>query len=281
MTPQNCIRISAALLAAAGALGLTACKSQQPSPTAPTPVNQHLPMTLTGTVYDTAFRLVPGARVEVVDAVNADESTVTGDNGQFSFPNTLYSPATVTVTKDGFITTTQQAPGLGEHYPPQARVSLTVSLQMTLAPVDLTGSYALTVDASGMCPQLPAALLTRTYGAAIAKTGFPGKFQVTLSGNSLDLTDSTAGLGVAGDAVTFSFDLIDKIGPGQYLQLSGLPTLLAVSPNAHEYDAHFAGGFGYCSGSVDLSNDDPWCVPNAPADPIECQADTHFTLTRQ
>jgi hypothetical protein len=284
MTPRECTRFSAALFAATVALALAACKSNQSNPTGPTPVNQRLPMTLNGTVFDTAFRLVPGARVEVIDAVNTDESTVTGDNGQFSFPNTLYSPATVTATKDGFIATTQQAPLVPHTNPsqPQAQVSIIVSLQMTQAPVDLTGSYAVTFDASGMCPQLPAALLTRTYGAAIAPlTPLPGHFQVTLTGNSLDLTDSGMYMGVAGDAVSFGVSVYDKIGPGQYLAIGGRSVLSAVSPNAHEYDAQFSGYFGYCSGSLSLADDGQWCVHNAPTDLIECQADTRFMLTRQ
>src|SRR5688572_24333462 len=106
----------------------------------PTPDQTGSGPVISGMVWDTAFRQLGAARVEIVDGTHAGLSTVTDDSGRFVLRGLFASPTTVRATKEGYAAGTQvwkcsgascsdPGPVLGFHL-------------NTLAPsIDLAGDY--------------------------------------------------------------------------------------------------------------------------------------------
>src|SRR5438876_453106 len=90
-------------------LGTAACGSHESvvpvttgaSPTAPIPSPKGLFMR--GTVYDTAFRPLAGARVEVVDGPQAGLSTSADTKGEFSLTGAFDDATRFRATKEGHV----------------------------------------------------------------------------------------------------------------------------------------------------------------------------------
>src|SRR6187200_2573592 len=94
------------VVAACGSHGSGAPAATAPTPTAPTPPTPSS-TGIRGSVSDTAFRHLDGARVEVVDGPEAGMSTTADANGSFSFSGTFDDTTRFRATKDGHLAATQ------------------------------------------------------------------------------------------------------------------------------------------------------------------------------
>src|SRR3954466_16380867 len=105
-------------------LSLTACRGSDSAATAPsskvavTAAPQPNPAASTvamrGTVSDSAFRYIPGARIEVLDGAQAGATTVSDTQGQFSFSGTIDDNTRFRASSDGYsssVATLQSACG--------------------------------------------------------------------------------------------------------------------------------------------------------------------------
>src|SRR5438105_90244 len=93
-------------------LAVTACGnhgSGAPAPTATSPTAPSPPTPsrngVTGTVNDTAFRPLGGARVEVVDGPQGGMSTTVDANGAFSLSGTFDDATRFRASMEGHLTT--------------------------------------------------------------------------------------------------------------------------------------------------------------------------------
>ena len=249
-----------------------------PAPVPPAPVS----FTLTGVLNDTAFRPVAQARVEVVDGPQAGAVATSGDFGGFAFVTPFTASLTLRATKDGYDTATQSVTAIsGSSYR-----SVILVLDSPNPPVDLEGSYVVTLSADAACTSLPPIARTRTYLAQAS--GGPHDrttFRVTLSPGAFAADTfyyyNSFVAGVFRDFVRFSlenkdtgYDIIDQVEPGKYVLLSGHADATVTGSTI---DAAFAGRFAYCEGSR----------PNEPlflcsTTPIVCGSENHrLTFTRQ
>src|SRR5437870_10299289 len=81
--------------------------STTPTSTAPGAPTASLNVILRGWVYDTAFRVVAGARVEIVDGSQAGQSTTTNDGGAFEFSGVFVGSLTLRATKERYAAATR------------------------------------------------------------------------------------------------------------------------------------------------------------------------------
>ena len=91
------------------AIASAGCDKANLSPTAPSPAPS-VPVTTTpappasigpqviGTVFDTAFRWLPGVMVEVLSGPQAGTSTITGPTGEFLLSGNFTSPTEIRMT---------------------------------------------------------------------------------------------------------------------------------------------------------------------------------------
>src|SRR6478752_9708762 len=96
--------------------GLVAC-GRSSAPSAPSPVSPTAPQPtpppssgitfMRGTVSDTAFRSLAGARVEVLDGPQAGMSTTTDSDGGFSFNGSFDVATRFRASKEGHVTDTE------------------------------------------------------------------------------------------------------------------------------------------------------------------------------
>jgi len=206
----------------------TTSPSSTPSPQ---PVSQPPPASnaggvVKGSVSDTAFRPLDGARVEVVDGPQAGRSTTADANGNFSLSGTFDDATRFRATKDGHLAATQ----VSRTFPNISGRFLIFSLEVPAPPVNMAGDYTLTFIADSACVGLPDDVRTRTYAATITPshpTNIPTantNFNVALSGASFLPSRDSFPIGVAGDYVTFWFSdptLVEVIAPNTHLELYG------------------------------------------------------------
>ena len=173
------------------AQGLVGCGSTRssPSPSAPSTVAQPIPpvgglMFMKGTVYDTVFRPLAGARVEVVDGPQAGLSTTADTSGEFSLTGVFDDATRVRATKDGHVTAIRTLQPFCATCNPNRWINF--SLEVLAPPVNMAGDYTLTFIADSACTTLPNEVRTRTYAATIplASNAIPANayLDVTVTG---------------------------------------------------------------------------------------------------
>ena len=263
--------------------------NRSPSLLAPSPVVSPVQQqSVAGYVADTAFRSVPGAKVEVLDGPQAGTTIVSDDKGLFSFAGTFTSAVTMRASKDGYIaltkTTQTSAPG--------GRPWVYFQLEVVAPPVNIAGDYTLTFIADSTCTSIPSELRTRSYAATIAPVSNPlarpdTSFMLAAHGSSL-LEDYTSfPIGVAGDYVGISayngegFGLAERIGVDTYLGFYGESrTSLGTSPSS-TISLGFDGAIDYCV----LQSGAGWfdaCTTGQALEHQQCQSKNHrLVLTRR
>ncbi len=206
--------------------------TRSPNPT-PSPTGG---MSIKGIVYDTGFRYLGGARVEVLDGPQAGTWTTSAANGEFSLTGTFDDSTRFRASDDGHVAATATLNPSCATCVPNRWLYFTLDV---LAPAaNIAGDYTLTFTADGACPGLPAGLRTRTYAATIAPeqtSSTPGNnlFKVTIGGVPFVDSYKSFRIGVAGNYLGFP----DNDGP----------TLIeTIAPNTYlSYDA-----FGWSSGNI-------------------------------
>src|SRR5262249_44153102 len=122
-----------------------ACSSSNPvAPHTSSPVQAAPAPTfnLFGYVSDTAFRTLADVRVDVLDGPQAGLSLRSDSGGRFSFSGTFETPATIRLSKEGYVTRTATTQTWSNGHP-----YAIVQLELADPPVNLAGSYTLTVTA--------------------------------------------------------------------------------------------------------------------------------------
>ena len=261
------------------------------TPVSPTPATaQTQPQTpaqpapssvISGFAVDTAFRPLPGARVEIVDGPSAGTSTTADALGRFSLWGTFDATTTFRASKDGYLAATQTwrcsvavCRGLTGANP-----WLGFSLAVPAAPVSIAGDYTLTIAATEACTALPAGVRLRTYAATIAPrvsaySPAGTLFEVLIRDVPLAFEDIyRITLGVAGDHVGFGLYgdhnpfLVERVTSNELLAFSGSAPGVSVGTSpASTIATSFEGLIEYFS----------------PLTPARCEAKNHrFTLTRR
>lgn len=231
-----------------------------PSPVPPPSPPPH--PNLNGYVYDTAFRSVGGATVNLLDGAQAGASTQSDETGRFSFVGTFEDPTTVRVSKEGYTTATGTAKSNNS---PNGTIWASVVLDVLAKPVDITGDYALTIVADSACTEMPDDLRTRTYAASIRLTpdsrNQPGtSLRLTVDGGSFLPDRNSFPIGVAGDRIAFvmysdeDFALVEKIAPGTFLAVQGGAAVSMGEGPVARISTSFSGVIDYCA----LQSDTGW-----------------------
>jgi hypothetical protein len=251
-----------------------------PTATAP-PTNAFF---LNGVVYDTAFRLVPQARVEAVAGPQAGAVTTADDHGEFSFGTRWFTGGlTVSASKDGYATSSQTVI-------PDGRTSQSVTFTLAAAgpSLDLAGTFDLTVTVDAACNGLPANLRTRRYTATFVRERSEWQYVATLTGASFAAPSRIARYdrfqaNVFGDVVRFVFrsddelnGIVEEVDPDTYVGIVGNAELRVAS---FPIEASLSGEYSYCEAPRDGRNPVEFECGSIP---IVCSGSTHrLTLRRQ
>jgi hypothetical protein len=253
------IILGLAVVVLASTLG---CGESRP-PTGPT-LQESLPevLTVTGTVVDTAHRGLSGVRVEVRDGSRAGTAALTGDDGRFQLPGKLPLAFTLTFSKDGFVPETRfyGAPPSGLPQPTGRDVWL--ELPSVIPPINLVGTYTLTVTADAACTSLPGEARTRTYTATVRALTKPTDFAVALSDARFFSVYYEFGIQTAGTFVRFDIyrwvdalepAIVEQIGNTTDLALFGTADMSAGSSGITAATVPFDGTIAYCSRQTPLT----------------------------
>jgi hypothetical protein len=225
----NTTRAGVALIVLVHAL--TGCDDAgQALPTAPTPIARAEALSsqggivMRGTVSDTAFRELPGARVEILNGPHAGASATVDGSGEFSFTGAFDDTTQFRATSEGHLASVRTLQPFCERCNPNWWINFT--LDVPDSPVTVAGTYALTVTA-GRCSMLPSDARSRTFIATVPQEMIPapvpgGVVVVAISGATVLPGWDAIGVGVAGDYLAFWLEtLVEQVAPNRYLAFSG------------------------------------------------------------
>ena len=265
-----CVRLtmnSSRVIAFVAIALLSACGSHPGSPTTPSvppPVPQPAPaptyQVLNGYSYDTAFRPISGATINLVDGTQAGASTISDATGRFSFAGTFQASTTVRVTKEGYTPATATAKSNGGS---TGMVWAFVVLDALARPVDMIGDYTLTIVA--WCTGIPEDVRTRTYAASIrnavdSQTQPGTRLTLAVEGGTFVPDRRGFAVGVSGNDVAFNiyngedFGLVEKVGAGTFLAISGSTNVSIANGGSTKISTSFSGAIDYCA----LQGDTAW-----------------------
>ena len=298
MTADRLIRIACFVVCVAGlAWTSMACDGSPKNPLTPQPTASPTPAPATGVVktlisgyvQDSAFRPLLGVTVEIVDGPQADASTLTDAEGEFSFSGTFTAGTMLRATKDGFEAVAQ--PLDSRNVNGSSAFGMTFTLSSLAARVHLeSGNYDLTFVADGTCDQIPADLRTVSFPATV--TSFPDHPPNTLF--SVNVRETFPGpigfgIGVDGNVLAFLIDgpaIVKAVPPSTYLEITGGSTVTVPTLAPSTVSFPFSGLYDYCVLKSPMPSNRWTTCYILPADLIvthvQCVADNHqLTLTRR
>ena len=246
--------------------GLAGCSAEDraSAPSAPSPVLPPIspppvvgPPGLRGSVSDTAFRPLAGARVEIVDGPRAGESVTADSTGTYALAGPFSATDTIRATKEGYV------PGIrtfsSSAGPFQNQNFIAFSLNVLAAPVNIAGDYTLTLLADGACAQLPEAVRMRTYAAVVTPEPrsiyYPDNtlFNVAVSGAAF-VGPGNFSIGVAGNDLGIWVSdprVVERLGPTTYLAMEGEARATTFAP-VSTISAAFSGAIEYCESTATM-----------------------------
>ena len=242
------------------------------SPTGPGAVNGPPPLPsgpttvmVTGTVRFVTGRLCEGCAVEVMDGASAGTSVLTDARGNYSLSASIASVGsrvTLQASRSGYLPATQATIG--------GFVSFTLE---SSHPLDLAGTYTMTVDAGASCTELPESIRRREYVLTLAGdpdrprsvfvarpvTGSFDAFQMTWRASDKEVT-MIAGSGDGGEIP----GIVERLGLDETVQLAIFSRPTEVT-GAASIQMPVVGSVSYCRGAC-----------------TTCQSQQHrLTMTRQ
>ena len=246
-------RTAAALVVLLLTPGLSGCDGTRTVPTGPTPSPPVVPPspptpldTVRGTVYDTAFRRLAGATVEVLDGPHAGTIATTSPRGEFALSGAFDQATRFRAASSGYVPATMLHPhGYIDYY-----------LVSNTPPIPIAGEYELTFVVDPSCTGIPDSLRTRTYSASIT----PGSFDRIPAGMVFDLMLEGVGaldnpaIGVAGSAVGFRLFndgypfIVERVAPDLYLAITGWAEVSAWSAEPPDIAVPFDGWIAVLEG---------------------------------
>ena len=178
-----------------------------------------------GTVSDTAFRDLPGARVEILNGPHAGASTMVDSHGEFSFTGLFDDTTQFRATSEGHVASVRTLQPFCARCNPNWWINFT--LDVLDPPVNVAGTYTLTVVADSTCTMLPSDARSRMFTATIPQdmrpAPVPGGVVVVEIASATVLPEwDVIGVGVAGDHVGFWLEtLVEQLAPNRYLSFAG------------------------------------------------------------
>ena len=276
------------------ALGLAsaACGDDGPAAgplTGPSPIAE--PRTgsgpISGSVRDTAFRPLPGARVEALDGPRAGTTTNADAGGEFAFPGTFDYATRFQASMEGHVA------AVATVHPTATNRRIGFSLEVLIPSVNMAGDYTLTITADGACTGLPTEVRTRAYAAVVTPSGWlPTYFEVRLAGAPLlgryDLSERSS-IAVAGEYIALWLGgeqpaLVEQLSPTSYVAF-GATASASASGSPVSIATSFKGFIEYCEMTEDtdipMDGYDYRCDPPRAIAHVRCESQGHqLSLTR-
>jgi hypothetical protein len=221
-----------------------------------------------GSVYDTAYRTLAGARVEVVDGPQAGLSTTADSRGEFSLAGTFDDTTRFRATKDGYVTATRTR---------SANSWITFELGVVAPSVEIAGDYTMTFVADGSCVTLPDELRTRGYATTIPVTAnaspASASFGITVRGAYKGW--DVMGMGVSGDYVALWLEtLVEQLTPDTFLSFGGLAAASLGTSGGSTVILRFDGVIDYCTTKTPPGRYED-CYTGRAAEHRQCQSVNH------
>lgn len=232
----------------------------------PLPPSGPTTVIVAGTVRFVTGRLCEGCAVEVMDGASAGTSVLTDARGNYSLSVSIAfagSRVTLQASRSGYLPATQTTTTGGF-------VSFTLE---SLHPLDLAGTYAMTVEAGAQCTELPESIRKREYLVTLAghperpRSVFVGRpvtgsfdaFQMTWKASDKELTMVAA----SGDGGEIP-GIIERLGSDERVELAVFSGRVEVT-DAASIRMPVVGMISYCTGGC-----------------TACQSQQHLlTMTRQ
>jgi hypothetical protein len=266
-----------------GVLGCDKDPSSPTAPSAPTATNPTPPVDalfMRGTVFDTAFRPLARAKVEVLDGPQSGLSTTTGARGEFSLIGVFDEATQFRATAEGHVTATRTLQPFCARCNPNWWINF--ALEVPDSPVNVGGDYMLTFVANTTCTMLPDEMRSRMFTATIpgpspARPADPF-FQV---GGATFFEDwNTIGIGVAGDYVALWLEtLVEQIAPNTFVAFAGQAAATVDASNVSTFVLPFQGSIEYCV-TIAENGRYPDCYQGRAAR-HRCESGHQLTLTRR
>lgn len=181
---------------------------------------------ITGSVFDTAARPLPGAKVEVLDGPSAGASALVDRNGVVVLSGQFDSSTRFRASMTGHETLVATWTCSVANCANNARPWFGFQLRPLLVPVDLAGNYTMTLTAHSSCGALPADARSRSYAITLTKRFRDGTadllgFDAAIHAG--DVVDSLREfrVGIAGDFINIYFRRGDGDEPGLLEHLDG------------------------------------------------------------
>jgi hypothetical protein len=268
--------------------GVLGCSADPSSPTAPTAANVSTAtaptapigsIVINGTVFDTAYRPLPGATVEVLDGPQAGLSVTAGPRGLFSLNGIFDATTRFRATANNHVVATKTLQPFCARCQPNWWVHFT--LDVPESPVNLAGDYALNFAANPGCTMLPEEMRSRTFTATIPATSLATPTDgLRISGATFFEDWDTIGVGVAGNYVGLWLEtLVEQIAPNTFLAFAGEASGIFDASSSAAFELRFDGAIEYCVTAADKGRF-PDCH-GGPATTRRCQASHQLTLTRR
>jgi len=243
------------------AMGLAGCgESGSPptSPTPPAPMPAGPQVGVGGSVHDTAWRPVPGVRVEVLDGPSAGVTATSNGLGEFSLIGAFDVGVRFRAAKAGYVEATLTSSDACANPLETVRGDCSPHLNFQLAldapAVDLEGRYTLTFAAA--CTTIPDYARTRIYAATITRNPDSGSaFRVSLTDASVirDVAWPGVFLGAAGDYIAVNTGslhgdpgLIEQVATDAYIGFDGSAGGPMGHPGTATLTSRFDGLIAYC-----------------------------------
>jgi hypothetical protein len=237
--------------------------------------------TVAGSVQNTAFESIAGARITIA---GTSLSAVTDAGGRFQLQGSIDPKATIQVAKEGYVTQSREVSWVACVATPEpCRQGHVIVILNTLAPaIDITGDYTLRIVADTTCGELPGDARDRTYTASIASVHRDNtSLEVTIRGASLYASGSSVFYaGVAGDRFSLRLDgswvdqaFMEEVARNTYVGYSGFAAA-TVAPRASTISATLDGSITACRTSEPLIEPSYSCVNAIPGQPLS-RPDTH------
>jgi hypothetical protein len=179
-----------------------------------------------GTVSDTAFRSIAGAAIEILNGPSAGLTTTSDARGQWGFAGVFDDSTRFRATKEGYEPAIKPLGPFCAACNPNRWVNF--DLKARAAPVNVAGSYAMTITIDPACSNFPERLRTRTYDVTLPSTMDQSAgsstanayFSISPTGANFVPGWNQFEGGVSGNYLGFWFEtLVEEIAPGNYLMI--------------------------------------------------------------
>ena len=275
----------------------TGCGRSTTAPTSPTvvgaagqppvPPTTIAPKSVHAYVSDTAFRVLAGVRLVVVNGPEAGLEMVTDSEGRSSYTGTFPVAVSVRATKDGFV----EATAVVNPSTTTNEAWVGFMLAPLTPPTPVAGNYTLTISADPGCTGIPGDVQTRSYQAAVTPTSAASSppntfFNGQMTGARFAPYSGYFWIGVAGNYVVVSSEgegpsIIEDLGHNRYVSYYGQAAASVGASGLETLSAPFVGVIEYCELPDGIG---PYyeCNPGPGVVREQCQAaNSRLTLTRR